>query len=493
MLKIDGESLTPREVDRVSKKMEHVELSENCFEKIENAEKAISEIVDSGRIVYGINTGFGKLSENVISKENLRILQKNLVLSHASGTGEPLEESEVRSIILTRANTLAKGFSGVRKVVIEKLLEILNKEIYPWVPSFGSLGASGDLAPLSHIALLLLGEGKVFFEGKAIDFKRVLDFYRFTPLEELLPKEGLALINGTAAETGIAALIYLRSRNIFDLSIRSSSLSIEALRGKRESFDFRLSELRNFPEGVEVSKRILSELEGSKLVDSEKRVQDAYTIRCIPSVYGSVLRCLEFIEENITRELNAVTDNPVVFPEEKNAVSGGNFHGEMIAFSVDMLSIALSEIGNITERRINRLLNTSLSGLPPFLAKDHGLNSGMMILQYTVASLVSMNKILAHPASVDSIPVSADQEDHVSMGMNAVLKASKIIENLERIIAIELIVASQAVDFLDARMLGKGTSNTYRNVRSIIDFAEVDREFSYDIERIYESIKEGSI
>lgn len=493
MVRIDGETLTPLEVEKVAVRFEEVSIDLSCLSRIESSRAFVERVVESGKTVYGINTGFGKLADTTISTEKLKELQRNLVLSHASGTGKPFNESEVRAIILARANSLAKGYSGVRQDIIEKLLELLNKRIYPYVPCFGSLGASGDLAPLAHIAILLIGEGRVFVEGNLEDFNKVKGYLGFEPLQELFPKEGLALINGTSAEVGIASLLYHYAKYLLDISIKASALSIEALRGKSDAFDTELCEVRNFPEGSDVSRRIKSEIAGSSLVGSDNRVQDAYAIRCIPAVYGSAAKVLKFVEEIITAELNGVTDNPVIFPESSKIVSGGNFHGQSIAFAMDFLAIALSEIGNITERRINRLLNPSLSLLPPFLAKDAGVNSGMMILQYTAASLVSMNKVLSHPASVDSIPVSADQEDHVSMGMNAVLKARDVVENLEKIIAIELITASQAVDFLGNDKLGKGSAITYRKIREHVNFVEKDRELSRDIEKVSNLLKSRSL
>ena len=489
MVKIDGENLTPYDVEKVALKKEAVAIAENSLPNIERASKFVEEIAKSDKIVYGINTGFGKLAEEIISKEHLKELQKNLILSHSAGTGAPLSEKEVRASILARANSLAKGYSGVRAEVIDKLIEILNKNIYPYVPSYGSLGASGDLAPLAHIALLLLGKGKIIRKDSLMDFSQEMSEFGFTPLAELRAKEGIALINGTSVETGIASILLTEAKHLFDVSIKSSALSIEALQGKSEAFDIKISKVRNFPESELVSKKILLETEESEFVDSVPRVQDAYSIRCIPAVYGAVLRSLVFIEENIIRELNAVTDNPIIFEGTKEVLSGGNFHGEIIAFSMDLFSMVLSEIGNITERRINRLLNHDLGGLPPFLSKEPGVNSGFMILQYTAAALVSENKILSHPASVDSIPVSADQEDHVSMGMTAVLKAKKVLDNLKRIISIELLLSAQAVDLIEKGNLGKGTQETFEKIRSVVAFAEKDREFSYDIDKIYDLIQ----
>ncbi len=490
MIKIDGESLTTFEVDEVARLKAKVSLSDDAYTKIDDSSDFIASIIDSGKVVYGVNTGFGKLSETVIPKDLLHQLQENLIKSHASGTGKSLREEEVRASILVRANTLAKGYSGVRRIVIEKLIELLNKEIYPYVPSFGSLGASGDLAPLAHIALLLIGKGRVISKGNVFEAQDTLKSAGFKPFSFLNAKEGLALINGTSVETGIFALIIRDSKYLFDVSLKASALSMEALRARSEAFDPRIQKVRGIVEQSETAERILKEISGSSLINSVPRVQDAYTIRCIPQVYGAVLKSLRFAEDIISTELNAATDNPLVFANDSEVLSGGNFHAEPVSFAADQVAIAISEIGNITERRVNRLLNPSLSNLPPFLAKESGVNSGFMVLQYTAASLVSMNKVLSHPASVDSIPVSADQEDHVSMGMDAVLKACDVLDNVKRIVAIELLSAAQAVDFVGGKNLGKGTYLTYSKVREIAPFADKDREFSYDLEKIYEKLNQ---
>jgi len=493
MIQIDGESLTTFEVEEVARLKSKVSLSCDAYGKIDKASDFISSIVKSGRVVYGVNTGFGKLSESVISSDQLEMLQENLIKSHASGTGKPLSEQEVRASILVRANTLSKGNSGVRRVVIEKLIELLNKEIYPYVPSFGSLGASGDLAPLAHIALILIGKGRTIKEGNIFDSANAFGEVAFTPLDRLAPKEGLALINGTSCETGISALIIRDAKYVFDVSLKASALSMEALKAQSDAFDPRIQKVRGSVEQQEVASRILKEVEGSSLIDSEHRVQDAYTIRCIPQVYGAILKSMRFVEETISQELNAATDNPLVFADQGDIISCGNFHAEPIAFAMDQLAIVVSEIGNITERRVNRLLNPALSGLPPFLSKDSGVNSGLMILQYTAASLVSMNKILSHPASVDSIPVSADQEDHVSMGMNAVLKAREVLDNVKRIVAVEFICAAQGVDIVGKDKLGNRTKETYDKLRQEVLYAERDREFAYDLENAYNAIQKREL
>ena len=481
---IDGKSLDLDGILKVSKDFEKVQLSPMSFKKINQSSKFINKILEEKKIVYGINTGFGKLCNKVIPLESVSELQKNLLLSHAAGTGKPLAEMEVRAAILVRANSLAKGFSGVRKELIEKLLELLNKKIYPYVPSYGSLGASGDLAPLAHIALLLIGKGKIINNGNVVEARPFLKEKGIEYFDKLQAKEGLALINGTAVEAGISSILVSEAKYLLQVAIKSSALSMEALRAKKEAFDPRIQEVRNVLEQRIISDMILKEINGSKLIDSAQKVQDAYTIRCIPQVYGAVLMNLSYIENVLTGEINSVTDNPIVFAENGEVLSGGNFHAEPLAFAMDLFSIILTDLSNMIERRINSLLNPVLSELPPFLTDKFGLHSGLMILQYTVASLVSENKMLAYPASVDSIPVSADQEDHVSMGMNSVLKARKVIQNLRKIIGAELIIAAQGIDFRGSELLGKGTRKTYLKIRKTIPFASSDRIFSYDIDKI---------
>ena len=488
MIKIDGESLSLKEAERVALHREPVSLSQTTFRRIDRSAEFIESLARSGKVIYGVTTGFGSLATRIIPTEDIEILQENLLMSHASGMGAPLSEEDVRAGIVVRANSLAKGFSGVRRVVIEKLIELLNREIYPYVPSFGSVGASGDLAPLAHVALLLIGKGRAFHNGKFEDFKNVSKEKGFVPLDSLKAKEGLALINGTAVEAGMSALLLRKAFYLTDASLKAAALSLEALRGRKEAFDSRIQEVRGSVEQAEVAAVIRKEIEGSKLINSADRVQDAYSLRCIPAVYGAVLNGLRYIEGTILRELNAVTDNPIIFADDGDVLSGGNFHAEPIAFAMDHFGVVMSEIGSISERRINRLLNPALSGLPAFLVRHSGLNSGMMIVQYTASALASFNKTLSHPASVDSIPVSADQEDHVSMGMNSVLKAKEILANVQRIVSAELLVSAQAADFVGAEKLGKGTRETYKKIREIVHFAEHDREFAYDLKRINEAL-----
>ncbi len=493
MIKLDGELLSLKEVERVASFFEEVSLSDKTYQDIDHAAEFIENIVGGGKAIYGVTTGFGSLYDRIIPKEDVEKLQENLLMSHASGVGVPLSEEDVRAGIVVRANSLSKGYSGARRIVIEKLIELLNKKIYPYVPSYGSLGASGDLAPLAHISLLLIGKGKVFYKGALRDFSDVKERLHFVPLKVLKAKEGLALINGTAVEAGISAVLLRKAFYLVNTSLKAAALTLEALKGRKEAFDMRVQDVRGYDEQREVAKIILNEINGSKLVNSTDRVQDAYSLRCIPSVYGAVLGGLRYAENIILKELNAVTDNPIIFAEDGDVISGGNFHAEPIAFAMDHFSIVLSEIGSISERRVNRLLNPALSGLPAFLVKHSGLNSGMMIVQYTDAALASENKILAHPASVDSIPVSADQEDHVSMGMNSVLKAKKVLDNVQHIVSSELLVAAQAADFVGVKYLGNGTKETYNRIREIVPFADKDREFAYDLEKIYGMLSERKI
>ena len=488
MIKLNGEMLSLKEVERASEG-EEVSLSDDVPHKVKKSAEFIEQIASQGRVVYGVTTGFGKLCDTVIPPDEVGKLQENLLMSHASGMGKPMSEKNVRAGIVVRINSLASGYSGVRVETLEKLVELLDKHIYPYVPMYGSVGASGDLAPLAHISLLLLGKGKVVLNGEIKNFSEVMGNYGFMPLNSLKAKEGLALINGTAVEAGISALLVRKALYLFDVSLKAAALSLEALRGRREAFDRRIQELRGIPEQEEVAEFILDEVSGSNLVNSVPRVQDAYSLRCIPSVYGAVLSALRYVQNTILKEINAVTDNPIVFADDGDVLSGGNFHAEPVALAMDHFAVALSEVASISERRINRLLNPALSGLPAFLVKNSGLNSGMMIVQYSAASLVSENKTLAHPASVDSVPVSADQEDHVSMGMNAVIKAEKVLENVQWVIAAELLVSAQAVDFYGSEKLGKGTRAIYETIRSKVPFAEKDREFSYDLESIFDLLE----
>ncbi len=490
-LEIDGNTLKIDDVYTISHNKTPVKLSRKSIKAIEKSSALVKEVVNLGKPVYGINTGFGKLADVTIKSADLKKLQENLILSHSSGAGEVAKEEEVRAAIIVRANSLAKGYSGVRKEVVEKFLEILNKGIYPYVPIFGSLGASGDLAPLSHIALLLLGRGKIVKDKQIVDFSSQLSNYSFEPIYEFYPKEGLALINGTSFEAGISALLIYEAKYLFNVALKSFSMAFEALLGRLDPFDLRIHKVRNSIYQEKVSKEVMNILSESTLVNKGKNVQDAYTLRCMPQVYGAVLENLDYISNFIEREINASTDNPLIF-EDGTIVSGGNFHAQPLAFLMDLYAIILTSLSSMIERRINRLLNPNLSHLKPFLANNPGTESGMMILQYLAASLVSMSKVLSHPASVDSIPVSADQEDFVSMGMNAVIKAKNVLENFRKVVAVELIVGAQALEMVieeNKEHMGKGTEEMFSKLRAFVSFAQKDREFSYDVSNVEDALK----
>ena len=495
-LEIDGNHLTINEVYDVAHGQIKVNLSNESQRKVEKSQKIIEDIVKKGTPVYGINTGFGGLSMIAIEEHDLKKLQENLILSHSSGTGTPFTREEVRASILVRANSLAKGYSGIRYETIMKLLEIINKDIYPYVPMYGSVGASGDLAPLAHIALLLIGRGKIIKDGKYFEFRDYLDEYQFIPLKSFAPKEGLALINGTSFEAGVSSILLIEGEYIFNKAIEAFAMIFEALGGKTDAFDEDIQKLRNSHAQELISKNILQMVEGSTFVDRKGKVQDAYTLRCVPQIYGAVFENILYIKTFMEREINATTDNPIIF-EDGRVISGGNFHAQPLSFLMDLYTIVFTTLSNVIERQINRTLNSTLSGLKPFLANKPGVESGMMILQYTAASLVAENKILSHPASVDSFPVSADQEDYVSMGMNAVIKARKVLENLRKVVAIELIIGSQALEMVlkneKKLKMGKKTEEIFNNTRKIVKFAYTDREFFYDIESVENALKDHAL
>ncbi len=443
MIVIDGEHLTIEDVHKVSRKFEDVSLSKSAYDKMNKSRETIEKILEEGKPVYGVNTGFGALANVRISKDKLRELQRNIVLSHSAGIGEYLPEDIVRAMLLIRANALAKGYSGVRPIVVEKLLEMLNKRITPLVPEKGSVGASGDLAPLSHIAMSIIGYGKVIKDGKVLNISEI----DYVPLE-LEEKEGLSLINGTQFMAAYLALIVRDLEKLMKIATLVAALSVDVLLGTPSAFDERIQLVRPHPGQLTIAQWLREYLEGSNLRESHKncpKVQDAYTLRTIPQVYGAVYDTIQWAKEIISREINSATDNPLVFDSE--VISGGNFHGEPLALCADYLAIALTSMGNMIERRIDRLVNPKINeGLPPFLAGgEEGLNSGYMIWQYTAAALCNENKILSHPASADSMPTSAYQEDHVSMGANAVRKLKKIYENIVSLLSIEAMLGCVAL------------------------------------------------
>jgi histidine ammonia-lyase len=461
---------------------------------MEESRKVVDTCVKEEKVVYGLTTGFGKFSDVTISEEDSMALQENLIMSHACGVGNPLPEEVVRGMMLLRINALCIGYSGVQVHTVLTLTEMLNKGVIPVVPEKGSLGASGDLVPLAHMSLVLLGMGEAVYQGETMTGATAMKRAGITPVR-LTAKEGLALINGTQAMCSIGALGIHDAVMVMRTADIVAALSMESENGVIDAMDERLQELRRQPGQKKTAENMRRLLQGSKKItrQGEKRVQDAYAFRCIPQIHGISRDSIEFVRDIVYREMNAVTDNPIIFAETQEAISGGNFHGQYLAMSLDFLGIALAELANVSERRIERLVNPALSGLPAFLVKHGGLNSGMMIAQYTAAALVSENKVLAHPASVDSIPTSANQEDHVSMGMTAARKAREILFNVTSVLAIELMCAAQAIEFQGSTGLSPAMAAVYRAVREQVAPLESDRVLYPDIEACNKLIRDGVI
>ncbi|MBD1379582.1 histidine ammonia-lyase [Metabacillus arenae] len=491
MITLTGHTLTLNEVRQVLFENAKVKASDESMKDAERSRKSVEDIVKDKRVVYGINTGFGKFSDVRIDSDDVEALQTNLILSHACGVGEPFSEEVSRAMVLLRANALLKGFSGVRPILIERLIQLLNSRIHPVIPSQGSLGASGDLAPLSHLALVLMGKGEVFYKGKRVEAKLALAAELITPLT-LKAKEGLALINGTQAMTAVGVINYLEAEDLAYQSELIASMTMEGLQGVIDAFDEDIHAARGYSQQIEVAGRIRHYLKGSQLVtkQGELRVQDAYSLRCIPQVAGATWQALDYVKEKLLIEMNASTDNPLIFQNGQKVLSGGNFHGQPIALAMDFMKIAVSELANISERRVERLVNPQLNDLPAFLSPQPGLQSGAMIMQYCAASLVSENKTLSHPASVDSIPSSANQEDHVSMGTIAARHAAMIIQNVRRVLAVELICAMQAVEYRGIAKMAVTTRSFFEQARKVVPSITEDRIFSRDIEALASWLKE---
>jgi len=493
---LTGDDLGIEEVWAVAIEGATASLSGKAKERMRAGREVVEDAAADPARTYGVNTGFGRLVTKTIPSELAQELQVRLLRSHACGVGEPYPDEIVRAALLLRANALATGCSGTRVEVAELLIECLNRGVVPRVPSRGSVGASGDLAPLAHLGLPLIGEGEAWVEGELLPGDEAL---RRVGLERLRlrAKEGLSLINGTQFMAAFGALGVVRSRRLAAAADIACALTLEALQGSRQSFRPEVQELRPLRGQAESAENVLRLLEGSAVMDSHRwcdRVQDAYSLRCAPQVHGACRDLLRYVEETVAVELNAATDNPLVLVDQREIVSNGNFHGQSLAFALDALAIAVSELANISERRTERLVNPSLSeGLPAFLAADGGLNSGFMIPQYVAASLVSENKALSHPASVDSIPTSAGQEDHVSMGNAAGLKAWQVLGNSERALAIELLAGAQAVEFLAPLALGRGSEAARAFVRTLSPRLTEDRALSSEIEAVAASIRDGSL
>ncbi len=481
------------DVSRVARDGARVELADEARRRIIAARQYIERIVGEGRTVYGVTTGFGKLANVHIAPADVRQLQRNLIVSHAMGVGEPFPTDVVRAMLLLRAQSLAFGHSGVRVEVIELLLAMLDEGIHPVIPSQGSVGASGDLAPLAHMALTLIGEGKAEYRGEVVPSVDALAQAGLTPLV-LEAKEGLALINGTQAMTAVGALVVHDARHLAVAADIAASMSLEALRGTRAPFDLRVTAIRPHPGASETAANVLAISAGSPIHASHAdcdKIQDAYSLRCIPQVHGASRDALRHVAEVISREINSVTDNPLVFADDDLVISAGNFHGQPVAVAMDYAKIAIAELANISERRVEHMLDPAVSGLPAFLARQGGLHSGLMISQYTAASLVSENKVLAHPASVDSIPTSANQEDHVSMGTTSARQCAMILENSRWVIAIEVINAVQALDFHRPLEPGPGVAAAVRVVREVVPPLDADRVMTGDLAAVRELVISG--
>ncbi len=487
---IDGRSLTLEDVVNVARNGYKVELTQDAVARIEKARQVVENFVEKEEIIYGITTGFGKFENVHISQEDTKDLQRNLIISHACGVGEAFDFETVRAVMLLRANALAIGNSGIRLSTLKTLIEMINEGVYPLIPEKGSLGASGDLAPLSHMVLVLIGMGEAFHNGVLISGAEAMKNAGLTPVE-LTSKEGLALINGTQVMTAVGALTVYDSVKLCKLADVSAALSVEALKGITDAYDPRIHTVRPHKGQMATAENMLRLLKGSGLTtrQGDLRNQDAYSLRCVPQIHGASKDAIDFVLEKVNIEINSVTDNPIILPEDNLAFSGGNFHGQPMALPFDFLAIALSEIANSSERRIERLVNPQLNDLPAFLTPKGGLHSGFMIAQYAAAALVSENKVLAHPASVDSIPSSANQEDHVSMGTIAARKAREILKNVQNVIAVELLAGAQGVDFRDPSKLGVGTKIAYDQVRSVVTKWVDDREMYKDMNLVYNLVQ----
>ena len=486
MITLTGHNLTLKEISAVVFDNRKVNASVESLTKVEASRQAVDSIVEQEKVVYGITTGFGRFSDILVHGKDADELQLNLIHSHACGVGEPFPEVVSRTMLLLRANTLLKGFSGVSRPVVDTPIKLLNASIHPVIPQQGSLGASGDLVPLAHLALVLIGEGEAYYRGCRVPALEALQQANISPIV-LHAKDGLALINGTQALTAMGAVGYIEAEKLALQAEYIAALTMEGLRGIIDAFDEDVHQARGYQEQVEVAARMRSILEGSSLVtrQGELRVQDAYSLRCIPQVLGATWQALNYVKEKLEIEINAATDNPLIFDNGNKVISGGNFHGQPIALAMDFMKIAVAELANISERRIERLVNPQLNDLPAFLSPEPGLQSGAMILQYTAAALVSENKTLAHPASVDSIPSSGNQEDHVSMGTIAARHAYQIIQNTRNVLAIEMICALQAIEMRDMiDHMAPITRKLFAQVRQLTPAITKDRILSADIEKV---------
>ena len=491
---IDGETLRLEEILLVAEKQAQVELAPEAIQRVEAARDLVDRVAAGEEPTYGINTGFGTLSEVRIDRKDLRDLQRNLLLSHAAGVGAPLSLPETRALLLLRCNVLAKGFSGIRLETLQLALDMLNRDVLPVVPERGSVGASGDLAPLAHVALTFIGHGEAFYRGERLRASEALTRAGLRPVV-LEAKEGLALVNGTQAMCAVGALAHLRAEQLAEIADVAGAMTLEGLLGSHKPFLPEIQQVRPHLGQKHVAAHMRQLLRGSELVETHAdcgKVQDPYSLRCIPQVHGAASEAIAFSRRVLETEINSATDNPLVFVDTGRIVSGGNFHGQPVSLALDVLAMGLTQLAAISERRVEQLVNPSLSGLPPFLIREPGLNSGLMIAQVTAAALVAESRILCHPASVDTIPSSAGREDHVSMGMTAALKARQVAEHARSCLAIEILAACQALDFRGGVKAGRGAQAAYELVRARVPTMERDRELHVDIEAVQALIDSGA-
>jgi histidine ammonia-lyase len=491
---IDGRTLTLEDVERIARGA-RCALTSQAKTRVAASRRAVEAATRGGRQVYGVNTGFGHLANVGIPPDKLAELQVNLIRSHAAGTGAPLDAEVVRAILALRANCLARGHSGLRLSTLESLLDLITSDVLPVVPEQGSVGASGDLAPLAHIALGLIGEGEAVVGGRRMGAAAALKRKRLKPVS-LAPKEGIALINGTQVMTAIGLLALLRAERLAVAADIIGAMTLEALKGSHHAFEARIHAARGQRGQIVSAGNLRKVLKDSAIERSHEncgKVQDAYSLRCMPQVHGATRDTLRFVREILATEVNASTDNPMVFAETGDLVSAGNFHGQPVAVALDHLAVAVCSLATISERRLERLVNPALSDLPPFLSEDAGLNSGFMMAHVTAAALVSENKVLAHPASVDTIPTSAGKEDHVSMGVHAARKAAQIVRHAETVLAIEALAAAQALDFLAPLRPGRGVAAAHRAFRRKVSRMTRDRYLAPDIEAARRAVEDQTL
>ena len=494
---VDGRTLTLEAIETVARDPSvRVTLDDTARERVKASRDFLEAKVAGGEAVYGVTTGFGRLADISIAADQRTTLQHNLVRSHASGMGDPMSQPSVRALMVLRANALARGFSGCRTDLIEQLLALLNAGIHPRVPEFGSVGASGDLAPLAHVALGLLGEGEVEYKGEWRPAEKCLEAEGITPIILSL-KEGLALINGTQATTGLGVLALLRAERSLETAEAVAAMSMEALLGTPEAYRAEIHEARPHGGQIRSAAILRSLLEGSEIRESHReddpRVQDAYALRCVPQVHGAGRHALAYIRGILETEANSATDNPLVFPDSEVVVSGGNFHAQIVSQALDLLTIAVADLASISERRVERLLNPDLSmGLPAFLASQPGLESGFMIAQVTAVDLLAEIRVLSHPASVDSVTTSANQEDHVSMGLAAARKARRAVGCLERVLATELMCAAEGIEYRRPLLGGRGVEIAYARVRAQVDRLNGDRMLGPDLDALTSAVRAGT-